>query len=1555
MDGNRYLLTCIGTRGDVQPFVAIAQGLRSANANCTITLAAHEEYQAFVEGFGFGFAPLRPSITQVLKSNEAKEANAAGFLFKAKKMSTLMGPVFTSFLNDIRAAITNLNPTHLILSTQAIGCGAMLIADSNPTIKISILHVIPFVPTGLYAPALIGGTVSLGMSILNQMAWSAMMSMMASMTAPLENAAREKTGLRHAVDFYPQVANRHNMPIIHAYSQHLLPRPTDWPANSHVVGALVVSETAQEQLPADLDAFITQCTAKSPDTVIVYFGIGSMLGSLFDHDFATRAVNNVLDASKQVITVHPNVCVIIHTVLNSSESILLDIPTELSQSIYCLTKPAPHTVLFPRVSLVIHHGGAGTTHAALLAGRPGIILPCGLETDQPFWANVLVKSGFGTRGFEMKGITTLKFKNALDLALKELPHTSAKCKEFQAKALSEDAVTKFERTKRKSRGVRADAFDESDDDDDDDEDDQLRESSVVPIRGENDKTAPASPARRRGGKNEETLYSMDEELAIVAVLKFYNIKSFDVNDWNLDPLEIGVELMAALQVGGASDGSGPEVVGLPTTVRSRGMNARGGGGAGGTNMVSVKNIDATDPMGIKQSIFGNLEQSIERRAEVMKDLVKQHFAKFVNAKSTIDSFYEEMKTNNLISSETQGLAPYIKSLDEALAEVPESERTSTDTAPTNRTTTAPAITINAPNSVPNPTRSTTNTLLPEAYREVFQHVWREVENITENFRQKLCNDLRNPHQPLDVQERVLKYLVDLNPEQDPVWFYLNHRYETILGQLSESFETHLARMEGLKQSFTENMKAPSSSIPLPKPHYIGYLPSYGNEKSSGDFEYLAPKSQRNRQKSMVYGSLFSTLVSEGFEEYDLQAWKSTLKVVRNLCNILKAPHTEFRSPQTQTNTQSSTPTSKQKRRADVKKMFHRQTMIRHLVELYFEPLLPHVNAAFRTQETIYTCEFASSHADDIDESVSRAPDGVEQATDNIVGSPKVSVAVKETNVGASSSNSSSSSERKLNGGTASQQASGSSLYLNKQGTQIFTESMTMIAPPLTVAPSLKFHGLFLAGSHPLMACHWGTRIVKKLVHCYEEVRGFRVGGGTLIEERVLRCIGDAAGKVKKRCVEVVCEGLTLESRKFCEYEDFTFNIDYRDSALSKHLEMTLNLYDEDLTQDATQSIKLYYRFLKTVLTALHKISSAPVSSLLPPVTDSNSFQGLPAAQTALQIFGVHGDTADPVGSKQTAPISYHYETPPASTAVPYMVLNKVVETVSGGLCEFLDGLEWLATRWVSGNPYSLVSDSTASLIVWEESRLEELMLPPHKKFHGEGVGGLAGAVVGNGDNSSKKRIAGGGKVVVEKKGKVIDTRKTEPVVLCNLSYLRKNLMPKIIALLEFKFKCHIAGDVNIFVPTAMRYYVLGRGPCRTSQNLVKYVISSLLHSLALDLLRTFREIDQFSEMGGASPNVAKKEESVELVKEFLLKAKQATWMQLLCFRDDTIGYQLEEEKSDADDGGNLEVEEQDSVPKAQKRVSPAFRNLDGDNAGARMSGIDFARLSVAVPPARSAK
>jgi sterol 3beta-glucosyltransferase len=76
-----------------------------------------------------------------------------------------------------------------------------------------------------------------------------------------------------------------------------------------------------------------------------------------------------------------------------------------------MTDSIPHSWLFPRVSAVIHHGGASTVAAGLRAGVPSIVIP--FFGDQPFWGQRVADLGVGTKPIPRKKLTAEKLANSI--------------------------------------------------------------------------------------------------------------------------------------------------------------------------------------------------------------------------------------------------------------------------------------------------------------------------------------------------------------------------------------------------------------------------------------------------------------------------------------------------------------------------------------------------------------------------------------------------------------------------------------------------------------------------------------------------------------------------------------------------------------------------------------------------------------------------------------------------------------------------------------------------------------------------------------------------------------------------------------------------------------------------------------------------------------------------------------------------------------------------------------------------------------------------------------
>ena len=169
------------------------------------------------------------------------------------------------------------------------------------------------------------------------------------------DAARAKVGLPAGRKIWS------GHPMLYGISPTLLPRPADWPSNAWLCGQWV-RPVREWDAPQSLQDFLSAGDAP------IYVGFGSMVG------FDLRALLDVVVAAVegQRALFYPG----------WSGADPLNLPSN-----FCVIGDTPHDWLFPRTSIVIHHGGSGTTHSAARAGVPSVVLP--FVADQFFWAERL--------------------------------------------------------------------------------------------------------------------------------------------------------------------------------------------------------------------------------------------------------------------------------------------------------------------------------------------------------------------------------------------------------------------------------------------------------------------------------------------------------------------------------------------------------------------------------------------------------------------------------------------------------------------------------------------------------------------------------------------------------------------------------------------------------------------------------------------------------------------------------------------------------------------------------------------------------------------------------------------------------------------------------------------------------------------------------------------------------------------------------------------------------------------------------------------------------------
>lgn len=201
------------------------------------------------------------------------------------------------------------------------------------------------------------------------------------------------------------------IPILCAYSPDVIPQPKDWPAFCHTPGYWFLDPPKDWQPPKELVEFIES----GPKPLSI--GFGSM--SEKNPEKTMRIIFETLETTKQ------------RAVLISDWSGLEK--SNIPDIIYPIDK-VPHSWLFPKVSAVVHHGGAGTTGAGLRAGVPSILVPFGV--DQPYWADIVVNLGVGPKAPPIKKLTAKKLAAAINQAISD--------KDMQAKAAALGAKIRVE-------------------------------------------------------------------------------------------------------------------------------------------------------------------------------------------------------------------------------------------------------------------------------------------------------------------------------------------------------------------------------------------------------------------------------------------------------------------------------------------------------------------------------------------------------------------------------------------------------------------------------------------------------------------------------------------------------------------------------------------------------------------------------------------------------------------------------------------------------------------------------------------------------------------------------------------------------------------------------------------------------------------------------------------------------------------------------------------------------------------------------------------------------
>jgi sterol 3beta-glucosyltransferase len=367
----KITLLSYGTRGDTQPFVALAAALLAQGAE--VRLAAPVNHETFVTRCGIPYAPLAGDIQAILASEQGRRwlstGNVAAFL---KAMTDLGHTMRHDLMRDVHAACEG---SDAVIS-QVIIQDLALIAAEKRRLPLMYTHLFPLCATTAFPSPLVT-TATLPLPIMNRWTHDLFNAVWWQVSRRFVNELRQDSGL-DPIHVTANIRGRQlKTPILQVFSPNVLPRPADWGDEHIVTGFWQLPDAIKAKLgELEPPPGLAEWLAAGPPPV--YVGLGSM--PVLDPPAMLRIVADVAAELGVRVVVGAG----------------WGIPAEaaVGQPAHVIVVPAVnHDWLFPQCSAIVHHGGVGTTAASLRAGIPTLI--CAVFGDQPFWGKRVTDLGVG--------------------------------------------------------------------------------------------------------------------------------------------------------------------------------------------------------------------------------------------------------------------------------------------------------------------------------------------------------------------------------------------------------------------------------------------------------------------------------------------------------------------------------------------------------------------------------------------------------------------------------------------------------------------------------------------------------------------------------------------------------------------------------------------------------------------------------------------------------------------------------------------------------------------------------------------------------------------------------------------------------------------------------------------------------------------------------------------------------------------------------------------------------------------------------------------------------
>ena len=380
----KIIVTSIGTRGDMEPFLAAGEILKEKGHE--VICLFPEQFRSLAQDSGLKFESLGKGFINMLDSTAGKIAMGGGrFGFsKMKAYATLISvqkKVNKEMIQLSEQVIEKETPDKIIHNGKAIYPVIWSLSNKGKTIWISPVPYMHYVKDhshlafnknfGPFCNKLSYKLANYGLikTIMNSVKWLK------------KNNNIKQRQIQNAL-----FTNK----AIYTISPTLFSRPEYWDENLMVLGYHERNKASNWEPDKELKQFLQ----KHPKLLLVTFG--SMIN--MDPPAKTRILLDTLSKNN------------IPAIINTASGGLVK-PIDYNPELFHFVSRIPYDWVFPKIYGVIHHGGSGTTHMAIKNGCPSLIIPHII--DQYLWNKIIHRKGLGPLGIDVSKITQDKLESKI--------------------------------------------------------------------------------------------------------------------------------------------------------------------------------------------------------------------------------------------------------------------------------------------------------------------------------------------------------------------------------------------------------------------------------------------------------------------------------------------------------------------------------------------------------------------------------------------------------------------------------------------------------------------------------------------------------------------------------------------------------------------------------------------------------------------------------------------------------------------------------------------------------------------------------------------------------------------------------------------------------------------------------------------------------------------------------------------------------------------------------------------------------------------------------------